>query len=29
VWHALVRAGRLRTDGKGFYSLAVDDLGDE
>jgi hypothetical protein len=24
-----VRAGRLRTDGKGFYSLAVDDLGDE
>ncbi|MEY4118545.1 MAG: hypothetical protein RLZZ116_1873 [Planctomycetota bacterium] len=29
VWHALVAAGRLRYDGKGFYSLAVDDLGDD
>ena len=29
VWHALVVAGRLRSDGKGFYSLAVDDIGDE
>lgn len=28
VWHALVAAGRLRSDGKGFYSLAVDDLGE-
>jgi len=29
VWHALVAAGRLRSDGKGFYSLAVDDLGED
>lgn len=29
VWHALVSAGRLRTDGRGFYSLAVDDLGED
>jgi hypothetical protein len=29
VWHALVAAGRLRYDGKGFYSLAIDDLGDD
>jgi hypothetical protein len=29
VWHALVAAGRLKYDGKGFYSLAVDDLGED
>lgn len=29
VWHALVHAGRLRFDGKGFYSLAVDDIGED
>jgi hypothetical protein len=29
VWQALVAAGRLRYDGKGFYSLSVDDLGDD
>jgi hypothetical protein len=29
VWHALVAAGRLRYDGKGFYSLSVDDLGED
>lgn len=29
VWHALVVAGRLTTDGKGFYSLAVDDVGED
>lgn len=29
VWHALVAAGRLRSDGRGFYSLAVDDLGED
>jgi hypothetical protein len=28
VWAALVAAGRLRSDGKGFFSLAVDDLDD-
>lgn len=29
VWQALVAAGRLKYDGKGFYSLAVDDLGED
>ena len=29
VWHALVAAGRLKYDGKGFYALAVDDVGDD
>lgn len=29
VWHALVAAGRLKSDGKGFYALAVDDVGDD
>lgn len=29
VWHALVAAGRLKYDGKGFYALAVDDIGDD
>ena len=28
VWAALVAAGRLRSDGKGFFSRAVDDLDD-
>lgn len=29
VWHALVAAGRLTSDGKGFYALAVDDVGED
>lgn len=29
VWHALVAAGRLKYDGKGFYQLAVDDIGED
>ena len=29
VWEALVRAGRLRREGGGFYALVQDDVGDD